>query len=626
VLNVNPLELKRLFFSPLVVRLHYVAQLSTTYLRANIDARHCRLSHALGTLCILSDLLQVLVTKIASEEALNQCLPTREEVISAFTYAALHDAYQGPFGHALDALREDLVEGMHSSRRLDKTLLNTLVGAALNFKLGEPDAFKGPLAIQRLTETLDQTVAGPMQIDLERLLSWIFEASRADPADLSDPKKSLRHRQIRWLHELLEGPLDADRWDYLWRDTLHLGFTRDHDTLSDLMRDFAKDVAVHWDGVQSHLVVPRGLGDRLGRDFFALRKNLYRNVYENPEKRVIDGILLRCVNLGLLHHLTRHREGIDLQYWDFVVNLVHLTDADLLGILEKIDHPLLAHLARDIRTYPAIRVFWTGDMGGEEVASASQVYAEVLEHFEYKGRNPPLWTERRHAGASDEQRLEYTLAAVTEALHPPPIRRRSLQEIGPSNLPSLLLHCSILPKRPARVLQFERLVWKLVVHQLAATSIIAKVAESFRVALAGWGRRETVETLQSLMNECPPLFVSFPWIADFSKAAMQEMAREPISGSAIYIRDENGRDDLVDVASLMSSNSESEAYVAVAGYPLTAIERLAEHELELFEAAASLAIDSLLSRGCCLAVPRDLLSPENDRVIIRYMTDEPVQV
>lgn len=626
VVGQDPLALKGLFFSPLVVRLHYVAQLATTYLRANIDARHCRLSHALGTVCILSYLVDNVIARIKSDPSIAQaCLPTREEVISAFAYAALHDAFQGPFGHTLDALREELVGGFDASRRLDKTLLNFIVGSALNLKQSGnvPGILQPPKAISILCDVLEQTVASPLNIDLEALLHWIHNASLPDPSRLI-PSALKRRRELGWLYSLLEGPVDADRWDYLWRDTLHLGLMRDHMSISDLLRDFCDDIRVHWDGDESRLTVRDPIAKRLGTDFFLLRNELYRKVYENPEKRIIDGILLRCIYLGLLPHAPRLKERLqwtsDLPYLEFLLNFVHLTDSDLLSILEQIDNPLLAYYAREIKTYPAIHVFWQETLQGDAIQSTLLTAAQKLGSFKYKGVEPPDWASLEQPGSAPADRVAHALHITSQRLRG--LSQGDVRSIGSDVLTSLLLHCSILPKRPARLLQFERVAWQLIKRALLGSGIIERVHDAFFQALATMGsvvNRVEVEAVGSLLDDCPPIFVSFPWIASFSEMAIREMSREPDEGATLRVRNDEGAVWEQKTAKLIPQSLDREIHVAVAGYPLHAASQLDAHQMRMFETTAKWALNTLLASGCELALPRDLVAKETDSLIVAFL-------
>ncbi len=631
VLGVDPFVIKGLFFTPLIMRLNYVAQLSTTYLRANIDAKHCRLSHTLGTLCILSAFMEMITTKLKSAGSeYERCQPKPNEIVAAFTYAALHDAFQGPFGHVLNAIREDLVGGLHANRRLDKTLLNFIMGSALDYQ--ERRLANPPAAVEALVNALRETVAEPTGTDLTWLLRWIHDASLAAPSYLEDGP-ALRRNELGWVYELLEGPIDADRWDYLWRDTLHLGFTRQNATLAELLRDFWGDVTVHWDGARSRLTVSEALARRLGRDFFFTRKNLYKNVYENPEKRIIDGILVRCLHRGFLSHIPHPEDWAvrDQGYYEFLINLVHITDSELLSILEQISDPILSHLARDLRTYPAVRVFWAEVLRDEEFISVIRFHGTKLQSFSYKGISPPAWADitssTEGAGGSDEDHLDHALEQTYQRLMANS-GAANLSSIGESYLPSLLLHCATLPKRPARVLQFERVVWALIKRSLRKSDIVQKIARSFRESLARFSSAPlgmTEDQVIKMLDACPPLFISFPWMPSLSETALKEVSREP-TASKIAIRHE-GRQGIYErhPSELMPRTDDSETYIAVAGYSLHATDGLNEVQRETMENAAKWAIRSLLEYGCCLALPREFVTDKYDLHLVDYIFEQTEQ-
>jgi len=630
VFGKSPLDLKPLFFSPLIVRLHYVAQLSTTSLRANIDAKHCRLSHALGTICILSAFIEILVTRMKAEgKVADCCYPDGREVLGAFTYAALHDAFQGPFGHALDSVREDLVGGLHANRRLDKTLLNFIVGSALSLLQhgSNGDSLDAPAAIQALCDTVEETVAKPNNISSTWLLQWVYQASLSDFTSL-DSKELKRRQELSWLYDLLEGPVDADRWDYLWRDTLHLGLTRSNKALLDLLHDFWDDMRVHWDGVRSRLTVSERIAKRLGVGFFALRKSLYKNVYENPEKRVIDSILIRCIHLGLLSEVHRPENWAthDQRYLEFLVDLTHITDTELLSILERVNDPILAHLARELRTYPAVRIFWSEVLREVEIESVVNHQDEKLEEFNYRGILPPSWATLPQDEGEDVEvadRVAYALRETLQRLQRR-VRHSTVRSLGAPYLPSLLLHCSIMPKRPARVLQFERIAWKLVARQLRDSGVIEKIYLAIRKTIASAHIFGTVipdDSVSDLLDRCPPFFISFPWIPSFSNANMQEMSRDPAEKLlSVRVADQIIQDK--SPADLMPRAGDSETYIVVAGYPLFITGELNEIEREKLESAGKWAVRGLIELGCCLALPRDLVNSKSDPHILAYLVDK----
>jgi HD superfamily phosphohydrolase len=485
VVGVNPLDLSALIFSPLIVRLNYIAQLSTTDLRANIDAKHCRLSHALGTLSILSVLMDSLISRMRVDGVDEICLPTKREVVAAFTYAALHDAFQGPFGHVLDLLREQLVGPLHEERRLDKTLFSLVTGCAIEFIKYQANNL--PVAAHALCRVLSETVAKPNDISLEWLLIWLQQAAEDKEEALGTSDAKERRRQLGWLYELLEGPMDADRWDYLWRDTLHLGLLDEHASISRALREFKDEVFVRWDGSRSTLVISEGLSRSLGKDFFGLRKNLYGRVYENPEKRIIDGELVRCIYLCLLPPSVSQGFLFDKEYMNFLFNLIHVTDRDLLSILE--DPPeqpsrlVLLQLVRELSTYPAAAVSWEGEINEEEFKLTGALLRRKWQDFRYQGVNPPTFGVIRTVGQSDKEFVSARLQKVREKIEAVD-RFETVVAMGRSQVDALLLHCSILPIRLARLLQFERVLWALVCYRLRESPVVEKVVYSVSVAMA----------------------------------------------------------------------------------------------------------------------------------------------
>jgi HD superfamily phosphohydrolase len=625
----SPRELGALFFSPLIIRLNSIAQLSTTYMRANIDAKHCRLSHSLGTLSILSTLLDICVTRIKADDAIPRaCLPSSDEIIGAFTYAALHDAFQGPFGHALDALREDLIGGLHGDRRLDKTLLGLMLSLAIDAE--EQKIAHPPAAVRALASVLYETVARPQHISLIRLLRWLHHAALNSEHSL-DKNAAARRRELSWLFELLEGPLDADRWDYLWRDTLHLGFVDDHEAIRELLWEFWADVRVAWDGTRSHIVVSQAMADRLGQTFFPLRKNLYRQVYENPEKRIIDGILIRCIYLMLL---APRPVVIDWnkqtgEHFEFLCNLAHITDSDLLSILDRAarvrdqSNYVVLRLVRALGTYPAVRIAWRGVVRDEHFRNLVATSRERLDRFSFKGILPPKWATE----VDDEPAARvYEIIQRTVGFLQERATGSLSNDLVGSEIVALALHCSIMPVRPARVLQFERIVWKLIRAKESLRPLTDKICRSIydEVGQLPFGEhRLSSDEIEAEVGACPPIFVSFPWIADLSEASMREMTRDR-TASSIFV--DGGREGILEhsTASLMPKSPASETYVAAGGYPLLAVQKLNETERAIFDLTLQWAIRRVLYLGCCLALPRELVGEENDKAIVELiLANEP---
>lgn len=621
-------SLRGLFFSPMLIRLNYVAQLSTTYMRANIDAKHCRLSHALGSLSIFSVLMNHLLPRLPTKE----CVPTNLEVLSSFVYVAIHDAFQGPFGHTLDAMREELTGGAFQGKRLDKALLAYTIYETYEFLEGRNE--DPPAAVLAFATTLEVGLGRLLQLKIKPIVDRLFWATRPDTANVP-PRESRRRKELGWIYDLLEGPLDADRWDYLWRDSLHLGLTNYHDQIGKLLNLFKDNIDVDWNDKEktSRIIIPEKVGATLGKTFFDIRRRLYKNFYESPEKRLIDNLLVRCLFLALIEPTqTDTRRGLlGPTTREDLLNLINITDSELLSILERSPTGktgfLIRHLAGELKTYPAVAVVWEQVMRSGEHHGLVHLGREKRAHFLQTAGNPPQWVQPiTGQELSPGEQIEAILAGTAERLGAWE-KHEGVARIGEGWVTTFALHCTILPYRLGRLLQFERLVWKMMKIRLEGTGIVDRVEKALVEAISLTAeqqlRGEDVglygTEMEGAIDLCPPVLVSFPWLAEISESALAEMAREERPRD-VLVRPEDGGEPLrKKVGDLMRLAQDEESYIAVGGYPLFVARYLEPKDTERFGEAMSESINDLMNLGCCLALPRELIRAEFDRYILAWI-------
>ncbi|MEI6195880.1 MAG: HD domain-containing protein, partial [Verrucomicrobiota bacterium] len=149
-------------------------------------ARHTRYEHSLGTFSVLCRFLLSLYNDTLNP--LFRQIMDEEDLKAALLVALLHDIGQYPLAH-------DLEEADHQFFSHED--------------LG--------LAILQKNSDLKRAVEGAedWNVPMERVISIL----RADPATM---KGSLKDRI---LHSLIDGPIDADKLDYLMRDSRNLGLT-----------------------------------------------------------------------------------------------------------------------------------------------------------------------------------------------------------------------------------------------------------------------------------------------------------------------------------------------------------------------------------------------------------------
>jgi HD superfamily phosphohydrolase len=292
-------EIKRLAALPFFYRLNYIKQLSTTHFAANLEAAHNRLSHCLGTTDIAAALLESIIGKKHDDDF---------EVDDHFArtillYAFLHDSYHGPFGHTLDIMRDVLWP--LTEERVDKYLLQSAVDKAVASKAGPLwNALNGHF-------TADEKMA-------HTLLKGVLDLLSYDPA------------QRNYAVDIVDGPVDADRLDYVWRDSSHLmGVDRG---AQDSVSQIVGGARALKDGSEYRLffdISNRSLIEHI----LETRKKFYGAFYENPEKIVIDEMITHTISYVLCEEGVLSNQGTRE---DFAHEFAFLVDDDLLHFMWEV--------------------------------------------------------------------------------------------------------------------------------------------------------------------------------------------------------------------------------------------------------------------------------------------------
>jgi HD superfamily phosphohydrolase len=171
-----PLWLIAINDEPAVRRMMFIRQLG---LKSSIDfpgAIHTRYSHCIGTMYLAKRVLDTLKEKATSEgdNELVQLLQENENVVMAAGF--LHDIGHGPFSHVLD------------------------------------------FPLKKIAKTSHEEVAA--HVISSRLK--ILESKHAIPLESVCQIIKGEH-QHRFLSQIINGPLDADKLDYILRDSYHIG-------------------------------------------------------------------------------------------------------------------------------------------------------------------------------------------------------------------------------------------------------------------------------------------------------------------------------------------------------------------------------------------------------------------
>jgi HD superfamily phosphohydrolase len=234
----------RLVNSPVFQRLRGIRQLALANL-VYPGALHTRFDHSLG------------VCHIARLMAEQLALKAGETRLVRLT-ALLHDLGHGPFSH----VSENALE---------------LYG----------DRSKLPASQKK--EKIHEVVTGHLIRHDKDITGVLGKDTCEDIADLlADGKKQ------RVLHAIVSGPLDADKQDYLLRDSLFCGVPYGHYDLHQLLRSI---VPVGGKGGEELMIDPNGL--HAVEQYVLAKYYLTTNVYRHRVRLITDQMLTRAIVLGI---------------------------------------------------------------------------------------------------------------------------------------------------------------------------------------------------------------------------------------------------------------------------------------------------------------------------------------
>jgi len=232
-----------------VRRMLFIKQLG---LKAYVDfpgAMHTRYSHALGTMHLTGKIVDLLIQKMSakSKQTLVECLKFNRAVL--VTAGFLHDIAHGPFSHAVDFAMKKITGKSH----------------------------------QDLAEHI---IANTLPKDFE---NW---------TDKSQVIKLIRGKHAYpFLSQIINGPIDMDKLDYLLRDAYHVGLKYSFDL------DYFLDSYTIL-GDESHLNNCKlGLENNpqatvTAELFLVIWKSMYDLVYHAQDSRIAEKMLEKAILLN----------------------------------------------------------------------------------------------------------------------------------------------------------------------------------------------------------------------------------------------------------------------------------------------------------------------------------------
>lgn len=268
---------------PAFQRLRRVRQLGPTHL-VYPGAVHTRFEHSLGVFDMARQYLLALLRDPSAAESL-----TEEDLVVCLLAGLLHDLGHYPFAHSLEAVH-------HAGR--DTPRHEDLTGRIL---LGEVEALRGPRPIGAI-------IADRFGVDPARVVELVTQKSA-----------SHARAERRLVASVISSGIDADKADYLERDSVHMGvsYGRNYDRAR-----FLDSLCVNTAG-DGIAVSDKG---RVSAEIFIFcRYTMFSEAYWHHA--------VRSVSAMVEHGLDDFRSHVDLEVEDLTRELLSRGDDELVDWL-----------------------------------------------------------------------------------------------------------------------------------------------------------------------------------------------------------------------------------------------------------------------------------------------------
>ena len=291
-LKLTPAEIS-FIDTPLLQRLRQIRQTGFAYMTYP-STTHSRFEHTLGVILNVKRLGEALI-KDSGDRRL-----TDDDLVRIRIAALLHDIGHGPFSHSSEE-----IYGL----------------------LPQFDLFKNEIPGAKPHEILAYLIlSSPRFVDFSKRVFDKFNESRIEPKEIADAIVGIsKDPDTPYKHELLNGPFDADKLDYLYRDSHFSGLP-----LSvDLDRLFYTVRINQSPDRKYRLIVTHSGATSLEQILFS-KMVLFTTVYQHHKVRTCD-----CMFAGIIEYMqeknismkTKRRELT----WHSPIDYLWITDDEFLS-------------------------------------------------------------------------------------------------------------------------------------------------------------------------------------------------------------------------------------------------------------------------------------------------------
>lgn len=265
-------RVRQLIEHPSVRRLAAVTQLGIVN-QVYLTATHSRFEHSLGTYSQACQLIRSLYNDPFSP--FFRQVMTSADLRALLALAILHDTGQFPMAHDLEEISDDLFDHKRLTRAVLQGGRNPKVLGYQKFELASVAE-----ALEQWDVPTNQLVA-LLDVKLERYGAGVKE---------------------RLLHSIIDGPIDADKLDYLTRDSARLGIP--YGNSIDESRISSSVTTIVTENDHRNLIVSIGVHEkaRVAAEFLTIaRSAMFSQAYWHHTVRAMKAMLTRAVQRIVVH-------------------------------------------------------------------------------------------------------------------------------------------------------------------------------------------------------------------------------------------------------------------------------------------------------------------------------------
>ncbi len=353
--------------TPEFQRLRRISQLGLTNLLFPA-AEHSRFSHSIGTyhiMQLLIDHFKKILTDLDLEEELGV-----EKINLALAAALLHDIGHGPLSHTFERITEEILAqgGKSHEEWTQEIILNSesQIRKVLekNFGAQFPEQVANLIGNNYQWQQTEETETGFKQIHLLNILS-----------------------------SLVSSQIDADRMDYLLRDTYFTGVAYGQFDLSRLINS----LSIIREGKNYYVCIPEKYLSTV-EEYLIARYQMYKEIYSHSFKREMELILSQImVRANYLYQYDKLQSELPAALKSLftageitVANYIALDDVSIWSLVKDWQFHSDDILAKLCRVFLTRRKFTQLNLGDNTPAEVTAFKAELTSILEEYGFNKKL--------------------------------------------------------------------------------------------------------------------------------------------------------------------------------------------------------------------------------------------